>query len=109
MTRDKFPEIQFSTRVVDINSGQIAFGIVIQNNARGNFLALHARLLGKIDVKRIGLRKIIQFHGWKRRSKNALCIVTLSESVTTRKKRPCNLATAPQRITILLLEFDANG
>src|SRR5438270_13829460 len=58
---DEFPQIEFSAGVIDIDSGQIAFGVVIQNDTYGNFLALNARLLRKIDVKRIGLGKIIHF------------------------------------------------
>jgi hypothetical protein len=69
--------------MVDIDADQIAFGVVIENHAFGDFLALHARSLREIDVKRIGIWKIAQFYGRNLRSRNALCIVILSESVTT--------------------------
>src|SRR5205814_8313478 len=82
--------------MIDIDADQIAFGVVIQNHAFRDFLALHARSLREIDVKRIGIWKIVQFHGRNLRSRNALCIVILSESVTTRKKRPCNSPTLAQ-------------
>src|SRR6266480_4856791 len=82
--------------MVDIDADQIAFSVVIQNHAFGDFLALHARSLREIDVKRIGIWKIVQFHGRNLRSRNALCIVILSESVTARKKRPCNSPTLAQ-------------
>ena len=96
MVRDKFAQIQLSARMVDINSNQVAFGVVIQNDTVGNFLALDARPLSEIDVKRIGVWEIIQFQGRNLRSKNALCMVSLSESVTTRKKRPWSSSTTAQ-------------
>jgi hypothetical protein len=43
--------------MVDIDPNQIAFGVVIENHAFGDFLALHARSLRQIDVKRIGIWK----------------------------------------------------
>ena len=54
----------------------------------GNFLALGALLVREIDVKRIGIWKIIEFHGLNLQSRNVLC--QFMESVMTRKKRRPN-------------------
>src|SRR5216117_1685111 len=54
-------------------------------------------LVRQIDVKGIGIWEIIQFHGLNLRSRNALCIVSLSESVVTRKKRTPSSSTLPQK------------
>ena len=74
MVRDEFAEIQFSTRVIDVDSDQIALGVVIQNNAFRDLLALDAGPVGQIDVKLIGIWKIIQFHRRNLRSRNAFCM-----------------------------------
>ena len=96
VARDQFPQIQLSARVIDIDSDQVAFAIVIQNHAFRDLPALDARSVREINIKGICVWKIIQLHGRNLRSKNALCMVSLSESVTTRKKRPCNSSTLPQ-------------
>jgi len=87
---DQFAQIELATGVIDVDSDQVAVAVVIQNNAFRNFAALHARSLREVDVKRVCVWKIIQFHGRNLRSKNALCMVSLSESVTTRKNRARN-------------------
>jgi hypothetical protein len=105
--------IQLAAGMVDVDPDQIAFGVVIQNHAFGDFLALHARSLREIDVKRIGIWKIIEFHGLNLRSKNALCMVSLSERVMTRKKRPPSSSTLPQndngRSLVVLHEWASEG
>src|SRR5207245_11669099 len=89
-------QIELAAGVIDVDPDQVAFAVVIQNNAFRNLLALNARSVREIDVKRIGIWKIIQFHGRNLRSKNALCMVSLPESVTTRKKRPWSSSTDPK-------------
>src|SRR5206468_7893542 len=96
VARDKFPQIELATGMIDVDSDQVAFAVVIQNDAFRDLLAFDARPVRKIDVERICIWKIIQFHGRNLRSKNALCMVSLSESVTTRKKRPSSSSTEPQ-------------
>ncbi len=51
---------------VNIDSGQIAFGVVIQDDSLRNFAALNARSLREIDEERVGIWKIIQLHGSNR-------------------------------------------
>jgi hypothetical protein len=69
--------------VVDGDSDQIAVGVVVENNTFGNLRAFDAGLLREINVKRISLRIIVEFHGLNRRSRKALWIVTLSSRVVT--------------------------
>ena len=58
MVRDQFAQVQLAAGMVDIDPDQIAFGVVIQNHAFGDFLALHARSLREIDFARTNqLRK----------------------------------------------------
>ncbi len=97
MVCDELAQIQLAAGMVDVDSDQVALAVVIQNNAFRNLLALDARPVREIDVKRIGVWKIIQFHGRNLRSRNALCIVSLSERVITRKKRPSSSSTAAQK------------
>ena len=83
MVSDEFAQIQFAAGVIDIDSDQVAFAIVIQNHAFRDIPALDARSVREINIKGICVWEIIQFHGRNLRSRNALCIVSLSESVTT--------------------------
>jgi hypothetical protein len=97
MVRYKLAQVQLLTGVVDVDPDQISFSIVIQHHSFGNFLALCALLVREIDVKQIGIWKIIEFHGLNLRSKNALCMVSLSERLMARKKRPPSSSTLPQK------------
>jgi hypothetical protein len=97
VVRDKLAQVELLTRVVDVDPHQISFSVVIQHDSFRNFLALGALLVREIDVKGIGIWKIIEFHGLNLRSRNALCIVSLSERVMTRKKRPPSSSTLPQK------------
>src|SRR5882724_2699466 len=83
--QDQLLELNFLARVVDVDPNQISLRIVVEHHAFGNFSALDARPFGQIDIKRVGLRMVIQFHGLNRRSGKALWMVTLSSSVTTLK------------------------
>ena len=85
---DDLTQVEFPAGVVNVNAHEIAVRVIVQNHACGNLLALGARTRREVNVERIRFWIIIQFHGLNLRSKNALCIVTLSASVTTRKKRP---------------------
>ena len=97
VARDELAQVQLLTGVVDVDPDQISFSVVVQYHSFRNFLALGALLVRQIDVKGIGIWEIIQFHGLNLRSRNALCIVSLSESVMTRKKRPPSSSTLPQK------------
>src|SRR6476661_6833149 len=109
MVCDELAQIQLAAGMVDVDSDQVALAVVIQNNAFRNLLALDAWPVRKIDVERICVWKIIQFHGRNLRSKNALCMVSLSDSVTTRKQRPSSSSTDPQKpITVPLLQLHTN-
>src|SRR5262252_4080831 len=96
MVCDKLAQIQLAAGMVDVDPDQVTLAVIVQNDTFRDFLAFNARLVRKIDIQRIGIWKIVQFHGRNLRSTNALCMVSLSESVTTRKKRPCNSSTLAQ-------------
>jgi hypothetical protein len=48
---DEFPKIDFLARVVDVDSDQVARDIVVEHDTFGDFAALDARLLRKVDVE----------------------------------------------------------
>ena len=97
MVRNQFAQIELATGVIDVDSDQVALAVVIQNNAFRNFAALDTRSLREIDLKRIRIWEVIQFHGRNLRSRNALRIVSLSERVITRKKRTSSSSIAAQK------------
>jgi hypothetical protein len=45
--------------VVNVETDQIAFGIVIEHDPFGNLAALRACFLAKIDIEGVGLRIIV--------------------------------------------------
>jgi hypothetical protein len=49
LAEDELLQIDFLTRVVDVDPDQVARGIVVQHDAFGAFAALDARPLRKID------------------------------------------------------------
>ena len=69
---NEFFEIDFRAGIVDINAHQVAIFIVIQNHAFRNVDAVHTGFGRQIDIKRIGFRILVQFHGLNLRSGNAL-------------------------------------
>ena len=83
LARDQFPQVELAAGVINVDSGQISFRIVVQDDPCRDFAAFDTRFLREVDVERIGLWKIIEFHGRNPRSRNALWMVSLSESVTT--------------------------
>jgi hypothetical protein len=74
--------------VVDIDPDNSALGVIVDDNAFRDFPAVYARPLGKLDVQRVGVGVVVEFHGRNPRSGNALWTVILSSSVTTRRYRP---------------------
>src|ERR1051325_8664500 len=56
-------QLHFLARIVDVDSYEIAVGVVVENDPVGNFAALGAGPLGEIDVKRIGVGMIVELHG----------------------------------------------
>lgn len=71
-------------------------GIVIENDTVRDLSGFDARLLGKIDIQRIGIGIIIELHGLNPLSGKALCIVTLSSRVITLNIRPSSSSIRPQ-------------
>jgi hypothetical protein len=77
MTRRKFVEgelleVNLPTGIIDVDSHQIASGIVIEDYARRDLSAFDTGLLRKIDIKRICVRIIIELHGLNPLSGKAL-------------------------------------
>src|SRR5450759_1656754 len=89
-------ELNFSARVIDIDSDEVPVRIVVEHDPFGNLPAFHTRLLRKVDIQRIRRGVVIQLHGLNPLSGKALWIVTLSCSVTTRKWRPSSSGQALQ-------------
>jgi len=83
--------------MVDVDADEGPLCVIVEDDARRNFLAFDARSRGEVDVKRVGVWIIIKFYGRNLLSRNALCIVSLSDSVITRKKRPSSSGTAAQK------------
>src|SRR5678816_3363571 len=65
-------ELHFPARVVDIDTDQVPFGIIIEHDAFRDLTTLNARMLGEIDVQRIGVGIVGQLHGRNPRSGNAV-------------------------------------
>src|SRR5690606_9221651 len=74
--------------MVDIDANEPALRVEVQHNAGRDLARLCAGPLGQIDVERVGLGVVMELHGWtslKPRSGKALCTVSPSSSVTTRR------------------------
>src|SRR6266571_7957284 len=80
---DESMEVYLGACVIDIDSSQVALGVVIEDHALGDFTTLDAGMFRQVDVQRISLGIVVEFHGLNRRSGKALWIVTLSSSVMT--------------------------
>ena len=80
---DEATQLDFAAGVVDINTDQGAILVVVEDNAFRDFPAIDARLLGQVDIKRVGFGIVVQLHGMNPRSGKALWIVVWSSSVTT--------------------------
>src|SRR3990172_9833897 len=96
LTRSNLGQIEFPARVVDVNSDQIAVAVVVEYDALGNLAAFDAWPRREINVQRIRVGIVIQLHGLKFRSGNALRIERLSASVITRRYRPPSSGTEAQ-------------
>src|ERR1039458_5220920 len=90
-------ELNFSARVIDIDSDEVTFRIVVEHDPFGNLPTFHTRLLRKVDIQRIRRGVVIQLHGLNPLSGKALWIVTFSCSVTTHKWRPSSSRQTPQK------------
>jgi hypothetical protein len=109
-TDDKPLEIDFAAGVVDVATNQLSRFIAIEDHPLGDLAALNARLLRQVDVERIRLGMIVDFHGLNRLSKNTLWIVTLSARVTTRRYLfPSSGTKAQNRYRLPLLRLRAYG
>ena len=78
-------KIEFVARIVDVDSHDPSVGVVVHHDSLGNLAAVHTRPLGKLDVERVGVGMVVELHGRNPRSGNALWMVILSSSVTTRR------------------------
>ena len=80
-------EIDLVPGVVDVDADDAALGVVVHNDSLGDLAAIDTWPLGKLDVERVGVGVVVEFHGRNPRSANALWIVIKSSSVTTRMYR----------------------
>src|SRR5882672_8723747 len=96
LAQNEAPQINSATCVVNIYSDQIALRIVVEHDALRDFSTVDARPLREVDVQRVRIGEVVEFHGLKPRSGKALCIVTLSLRVTTLKYRPPRSGTGAQ-------------
>src|SRR3990172_1040506 len=63
LTRSNLGQIEFPARVVDVNSDQIAVAVVVEYDALGNLAAFDARPRREINVQRIRVGIVADFHG----------------------------------------------
>ena len=80
-------EVDLVAVVVYVDPRDMAVRIVIQNNSLLDFTAVRAGPGRQIDVERIGVLVVIQFHFLNLLSGKALCIVVLSSRMTPRRIR----------------------
>ena len=76
------------TRVFDGDATDVAFSINIQESVLFEIASLGYFDRPKLNVKRIGVLEILNLHGLKDLSKNALCTVSPSDRSITRKYFP---------------------
>jgi hypothetical protein len=62
-TKRQLFELNLLACIVNVNPNQVAFGIIVKNNAFGDLFTLRTCFLGEIDVQGIGLRIVIEFLG----------------------------------------------
>jgi hypothetical protein len=74
--------------VFEGNGANLSICIQIEDRVLVQFPGLPDSLGLELDVKRIGVFEIHDFHGLYRRSKNALCTVSPSGSKMTLRYRP---------------------
>jgi hypothetical protein len=66
------PHVDFGARIVDVDSHKISASVIVDEDAFGNFSTLDAHLFRELDVQRVCVGKIVEFHGRNLRSGNAL-------------------------------------
>ena len=71
--------------MLNINSDQSAKLIEIQNDTVSHLIAILAGFVDQMDIQRIGIWIVGKSHGLNLLSGKALCSVTPSSNVTTRK------------------------
>src|SRR4030066_114091 len=61
--QDQFLELNLLAGIINVNADQVTLGVVIEYDAFGNLAAIRAGFFSQIDVERIGIRVVFQFHG----------------------------------------------
>ena len=103
-------QLDFAACIINVDADKTPTGVVVEDDAFGDFSALDARVLREIDVEGVSLGIIGQLHGLNPRSRNALWMVTLSSSVTTRRYRPPSSGTIAQnRYRLFSCRSDRSG
>ena len=86
LAQNQLVQLHALAGLVDVDANEAPGGVVVQHHALGNLAALDARLVRKVDVERVGVGEVTEFHGLNPRPGKAFRIVTLSAKVITRKQ-----------------------
>ncbi len=65
-------QLDLGARIVDVDTDQVPSRVIIQDHAFRHLPALDARVFGEIDVERVSIGVIIDFHERNPRSRKAL-------------------------------------
>ena len=71
--------------LVNVDAHEAPRGVVVQYDTFGDLAALDAWLFRKVDIERVCVGEVTEFHGLNPRSGTAFRMATLSASVITRK------------------------
>jgi hypothetical protein len=55
-------EVEFLACVVDVYADEVAFSSIVENHSSGDFSAISARSVSKVNIKRISSRTAAQSH-----------------------------------------------
>ena len=72
LAHDQRLQLNFGAGVIDVDADEVPVLVVVEHDAVRDLPALDTRLLGQVDVQRIGVRMIVDLHGLNRRSGKAL-------------------------------------
>ena len=92
-------DIRASAGVLACDGQHVAFGVHIDRRVFVEIPRLDNPRVSELDVERIRVLEVANFHGLKPRSKKALCTVSPSGSTTTLKYRPPASWIRPQSWT----------
>src|SRR6266542_4985968 len=85
--------------MLDVDADYVVFRVKVQNHTIRHLARTCTRSRSQVDIERIGLRVVVELYdsSWNARSGKALCRVSPSSSVTTRRIRPPSSGTRPQK------------